>query len=104
MNPGNINVLANLGNLEVLNLNGNLLGPMLDLSRLPKLRRVSLRRTGLDEWPRGLLTGPCWHLRRKVARRQMNWMCTWPTGSAGESTRAAQPAGKHALQCVGRGQ
>ena len=58
MNPGNINVLANLGNLEVLNLNGNLLGSMLDLSMLPKLRRVSLRRTGLEEWPRGLLTRP----------------------------------------------
>ncbi|MFP3514970.1 NEL-type E3 ubiquitin ligase domain-containing protein [Pseudomonas sp. SIMBA_077] len=56
--PADNALLASLRNLEVLNLNGNLLGPMLDLSSLPYLRRVYLRRTAIQDWPSGLVFRP----------------------------------------------
>ena len=51
-------VLGSLHVLETLNLNDNLLGPSLDLSELPYLRRVYLRRTWIEQWPMGLLSRP----------------------------------------------
>ena len=53
-----VSVFKHLRELEVLNLNDNLTGPLLDFDALPKLRRVSLRRTLIDAWPRGLITRP----------------------------------------------
>ncbi|WP_084380829.1 NEL-type E3 ubiquitin ligase domain-containing protein [Pseudomonas mucidolens] len=53
-----IKVINQLSELETLNLNDNSIGPLLDLSLLPKLRRVSLRRTLIEEWPPGLITRP----------------------------------------------
>lgn len=56
--PHNIAVLNALSKLEVLNLNDNPLGHGLDLSNLEHLRRVYLRRTGIDQWPTGLIARP----------------------------------------------
>lgn len=58
LKSADIRVLNRLIELETLNLNDNLVGPLLDLSLMPKLRRVSLRRTMIEEWPRGLNTRP----------------------------------------------
>ncbi|UUQ63973.1 NEL-type E3 ubiquitin ligase domain-containing protein [Pseudomonas fuscovaginae UPB0736] len=48
--------IANLRHLEVLNLNGNHDVGLLDVGRLPHLRRLLLRSTGIDHLPTGLLT------------------------------------------------
>lgn len=56
--PRNVEVLHRLTRLEVLNLTDNPLGRGLDLSNLEHLRRVYLRRTGIDQWPAGLITRP----------------------------------------------
>ncbi|WP_419736658.1 NEL-type E3 ubiquitin ligase domain-containing protein [Pseudomonas sp. COR18] len=48
--------LSNLQQLEVLNLNGNSDVGRLDVVRMPHLRRLFLRGTGIDHLPEGLLT------------------------------------------------
>lgn len=58
VSPADNALLGSLRNLEVLNLNGNLLGPLLDLNTLPYLRRVYLRRTAIQDWPSGLVLRP----------------------------------------------
>ncbi|MGP0011904.1 dermonecrotic toxin domain-containing protein, partial [Pseudomonas sp.] len=42
--------------LETLNLNGNPLHQLPDLTGLPALRQLMLRDTGIDRWPNGLFT------------------------------------------------
>lgn len=54
----NAAVLGALSKLEVLNLNDNVLGPLLTLDGLSYLRRVYLRRTWIDKWPQGLISRP----------------------------------------------
>lgn len=51
-------VMRSMHRLETLDLNDNLLGPLLDLSGLPYLRRVYLRRTWIQQWPEGLISRP----------------------------------------------
>ncbi|WP_406228128.1 NEL-type E3 ubiquitin ligase domain-containing protein [Pseudomonas siliginis] len=46
--------LASLSQLESLDLSDNPLGKTLDFSGMLQLKTVSLRNTGLDEWPTGL--------------------------------------------------
>ncbi|WP_017906385.1 NEL-type E3 ubiquitin ligase domain-containing protein, partial [Pseudomonas asplenii] len=48
--------LSRLHQLEVLNLNGNSDVGLLDVGRMPHLRRLFLRGTGIDHLPEGLLT------------------------------------------------
>ncbi|QXI31430.1 hypothetical protein HU752_009640 [Pseudomonas vanderleydeniana] len=48
--------LSTLHQLEVLNLNGNSDVRLLDVGRMPHLRRLFLRGTGIDHLPEGLLT------------------------------------------------
>ncbi|MHA6194128.1 NEL-type E3 ubiquitin ligase domain-containing protein [Pseudomonas wadenswilerensis] len=50
--------LSSLTRLEVLNLDRNPLGRVPDVSHLPRLRRLSLRGTGLRTLPEGLLSRP----------------------------------------------
>lgn len=58
LSTGDAVVLGALQALETLNLNDNLLGTLLDLSTLPNVRRVYLRRTRIQQWPIGLLSRP----------------------------------------------
>lgn len=58
LSPANAAILNRLSRLEVLNLNENLLGPLLNLGSLSYLRRVYLRRTWIEEWPEGLISRP----------------------------------------------
>ena len=58
MSAENMEVLSTLNRLEVLNLNDNVLGPLLSFNGLAYLRRVYLRRSGLDQWPQGLISRP----------------------------------------------
>ena len=58
LNAENAALLNTLSKLEVLNLNDNLLGPLLSLNGLGCLRRVYLRRTWIEEWPQGLVSRP----------------------------------------------
>lgn len=53
-----VSILSSLSTLEMLNLNDNLLGALLDLRNLPALRRVYLRRTWIAVWPEGLVSRP----------------------------------------------
>jgi len=50
--------LSTLTRLEVLDLDRNPLERTLDVSQLPRLRRLSLRGTGISSLPRGLLRRP----------------------------------------------
>ncbi|MDR0280686.1 MAG: hypothetical protein LBJ37_22675 [Paucimonas sp.] len=50
--------LSRLTRLEVLNLDRNPLGRAPDLGRMPRLRRLSLRGTGIQTLPEGLLSRP----------------------------------------------
>lgn len=47
--------LAGLTHLEQLTLDDNPLGAQLEFGSMPRLRRLSLNRTGLEQWPSGLL-------------------------------------------------
>lgn len=58
MTTSNASVLNALSSLEVLNLNDNLLGPLLSFNNHAHLRRVYLRRTWIQVWPEGLLSRP----------------------------------------------
>lgn len=58
MTSENASVLNSLSNLEVLNLNDNLLGPLLSFNNHAFLRRVYLRRTWIEVWPEGLISRP----------------------------------------------
>ena len=58
MTRENASVLNSLSNLEVLNLNDNLLGPLLSFNNHAYLRRVYLRRTWIEVWPEGLISRP----------------------------------------------
>ncbi|WP_300729811.1 NEL-type E3 ubiquitin ligase domain-containing protein [Pseudomonas sp.] len=58
LTPQDAGLLGALPRLEVLNLNDNPLGPLLDLGNLSFIRRVYLRRTGIDAWPQGLISRP----------------------------------------------
>ncbi|MEN5313803.1 dermonecrotic toxin domain-containing protein [Pseudomonas koreensis] len=50
--------LRNLTYLEVLKMDDNPLGLSPDLSRMPRLKVVALKNTGLSEWPLGILSKP----------------------------------------------
>lgn len=58
MTNDNASVLNSLSSLEVLNLNDNLLGPLLSFNNHAYLRRVYLRRTWIQVWPEGLISRP----------------------------------------------
>lgn len=58
LTPQGAGLLGGLPRLEVLNLNDNPLGPLLDLGNLSFLRRVYVRRTQIDAWPQGLISRP----------------------------------------------
>lgn len=58
MTGENASVLRSLSSLEVLNLNDNLLGPLLSFNSHAHLRRVYLRRTWIQVWPEGLISRP----------------------------------------------
>lgn len=58
LTPQDVGLLGSLSRLEVLNLNDNPVGPLLDLGNLAFLRRVYLRRTTIDVWPDGLISRP----------------------------------------------
>ncbi|WP_339449137.1 NEL-type E3 ubiquitin ligase domain-containing protein [Pseudomonas sp. EA_5y_Pfl2_R50] len=50
--------LSSLTRLEVLKMDDNPLGLSPDLSRMPRLKVVALKNTGLTQWPTGILSKP----------------------------------------------
>ncbi|PNB75312.1 hypothetical protein C1X64_05295 [Pseudomonas sp. GW456-E7] len=55
LDAGAVKQLKDLTYLEILRLDGNPLGLSPDISRMPRLRVVGLKKTGLTTWPEGTL-------------------------------------------------
>ncbi|YCI85733.1 hypothetical protein M1D99_26780 [Pseudomonas sp. R3-41] len=56
--PGETEILGNLTRLKILQLDRNPLARLPDFSRMPDLRGLMLRGTGIDTWPTGLRNQP----------------------------------------------
>ncbi len=54
LDPGSVAQLRDLTSLRGLYLSNNPLGQVPDISRMPDLMELDLRRTGVSEWPTGL--------------------------------------------------
>jgi hypothetical protein len=58
LDPGAVARLRDLTYLQVLKMDDNPLGQSPDLSRMPRLKVVGLKNTGLTAWPEGTLAKP----------------------------------------------
>lgn len=54
LDEGDIAVLSSLTNLEELSLRENKLGLLPDFSVMPRLKRLNLNETAMEQWPRGI--------------------------------------------------